>query len=42
MRIVPGTEQREFASALRALLAAQNPVLLARALDEPGADRDIG
>jgi alkylation response protein AidB-like acyl-CoA dehydrogenase len=39
MRTILSAEQREFASALRALLAAQNPVLLVRALDEPGADR---
>jgi alkylation response protein AidB-like acyl-CoA dehydrogenase len=39
MRTIPTAEQREFASALRALLAAQNPVLAVRALAEPGADR---
>lgn len=35
----PTPEQREFAAALRALLAAENPVSLVRALGEPGADR---
>ncbi|MGN6336269.1 acyl-CoA dehydrogenase family protein [Mycobacterium sp.] len=39
MKTIPTAEQREFASALRALLAAENPVDLVRALDEPGADR---
>jgi alkylation response protein AidB-like acyl-CoA dehydrogenase len=39
MRTIPTAEQCEFASALRALLAAQNPVAAVRALGEPGADR---
>ncbi|BBY36917.1 acyl-CoA dehydrogenase [Mycobacterium mantenii] len=39
MKTIPTAEQREFASALRALLAAENPIGLVRALDEPGADR---
>ncbi len=39
MKTIPTAEQREFASALRALLAAESPVDLVRALDEPGADR---
>lgn len=39
MKTMPSAEQREFAAALRALLAAENPVSLVRALDEPGADR---
>ncbi|OBH66850.1 acyl-CoA dehydrogenase [Mycobacterium intracellulare] len=39
MKTIPSAEQREFAAALRALLAAENPVSLVRALDEPGADR---
>ncbi len=39
MQTILSAEQREFASALRALLAAENPVGLVRALDEPGADR---
>lgn len=36
---MPTVEQREFASALRALLATENPVSLVRALGQPGADR---
>jgi len=32
-------EQREYASTLRALLKAESPVSLVRALNEPGADR---
>ncbi|ORA07544.1 acyl-CoA dehydrogenase family protein [Mycobacterium arosiense] len=32
-------EQRDFAAALRALLTAENPITLVRALGEPGADR---
>ena len=40
MRAIPTAEQREFASALRALLSAESPVSLVRALDEPGADRN--
>lgn len=39
MKTILSAEQREFAAALRALLAAENPVSLVRALDEPGADR---
>lgn len=39
MKAIPTAEQREFASALRALLAAENPARLVRTLDEPGADR---
>ncbi len=39
MKAIPTAEQREFASALRALLVAESPVSLVRALDEPGADR---
>ncbi|EUA27709.1 acyl-CoA dehydrogenase, N-terminal domain protein [Mycobacterium intracellulare] len=39
MKTIPSAEQREFAAALRALLAAENPVSLVRALDEPGTDR---
>src|SRR6185312_8027037 len=39
MKTILSTEQRAFASALRALLAAENPVSLVRALDEPDADR---
>lgn len=36
---MPTAEQRDFSSALRALLAAESPVELVRALSEPGADR---
>ena len=39
MKMIPTAEQREFASALRALLAAENPTDLVRALDDSGADR---
>ena len=39
MKAIPTAEQREFASALRALLAAESPVPLVRALNEPDADR---
>ncbi|OCB18623.1 acyl-CoA dehydrogenase [Mycobacterium malmoense] len=39
MRVMPSVEQRQFASALRALLAAESPVSLVRALNEPDADR---
>lgn len=39
MKTILSAEQREFAAAVRALLAAENPVRLVRALDEPGADR---
>src|ERR1700722_11463107 len=40
MLAIPTAEQREFAASLRALLSAESPVSLVRALDEPGADRD--
>ncbi len=39
MRAIPTAEQREFASALRGLLAAESPMPLVRALNEPDADR---
>ncbi|OBI18982.1 MULTISPECIES: acyl-CoA dehydrogenase family protein [unclassified Mycobacterium] len=39
MKVIPTAEQRAFASSLRALLAAECPVPLVRALTEPGADR---
>lgn len=39
MKTIPTAEQRQFAAALRALLAAENPVGLVRAVNEPGADR---
>ncbi|OBB94831.1 acyl-CoA dehydrogenase family protein [Mycobacterium sp. 852002-40037_SCH5390672] len=39
MKTIATAEQREFASALRALLAAENPIGLVRGLNEPGADR---
>jgi alkylation response protein AidB-like acyl-CoA dehydrogenase len=39
MKPMPTAEQREFASALRALLSAESPVSLVRALDEPDSDR---
>lgn len=39
MKAIPTAEQREFASSLRALLAAESPVSLARGLNEPDADR---
>lgn len=39
MKVIPTDEQREFAAALRALLAAECPVSLVRALGNPGADR---
>lgn len=39
MKTIPTAEQREFASMLRALLSAESPVSLVRALDEQGADR---
>lgn len=39
MKTIPTAEQREFAAALRALLAAENPVSAVRALDESSADR---
>jgi alkylation response protein AidB-like acyl-CoA dehydrogenase len=39
MKAIPTAEQRAFASALRALLSAESPVSLVRALHEPDADR---
>jgi alkylation response protein AidB-like acyl-CoA dehydrogenase len=39
MDVKPTVEQREFASALRALLSAESPPGLVRGLNEPGADR---
>jgi alkylation response protein AidB-like acyl-CoA dehydrogenase len=39
MKATPTVEQREFASTLRALLSAESPPSLVRALDQPGADR---
>ncbi|MCV7442707.1 acyl-CoA/acyl-ACP dehydrogenase [Mycobacterium paraense] len=39
MDVRPSAERREFASTLRALLAAEDTVGLARGLREPGADR---
>jgi alkylation response protein AidB-like acyl-CoA dehydrogenase len=39
MKVIPTDEQRQFAAALRALLAAECPVSLVRSLAEPGADR---
>ena len=39
MKAIPTAEQRDFAATLRALLSAQSPVSLVRALDEPGAER---
>jgi alkylation response protein AidB-like acyl-CoA dehydrogenase len=39
MKAILTAEQRDFASSLRALLAAENPVRAVRALSEPGADR---
>ncbi|RAU89690.1 acyl-CoA dehydrogenase, partial [Mycobacterium colombiense] len=39
MKTIPTAEQREFAAALRAMLAAENPISLVRALGQPGADR---
>ena len=39
MKVIPTAEQREFAAALRGLLAAESPVSLVRALQAPGADR---
>lgn len=41
MKAIPTTEQREFAASVRALLAAQCPVSLVRALAEPGAGSSI-
>ncbi|BAX92634.1 isovaleryl-CoA dehydrogenase [Mycobacterium shigaense] len=37
---MPTAEQRDFAASLRALLAAESPISLVRALTEPGADRN--
>jgi alkylation response protein AidB-like acyl-CoA dehydrogenase len=39
MKAIPTAEQREFAASLRALLSAESPVSLVRALDDPHADR---
>ena len=39
MKATPTTEQREFGSSSRALLSAECPSSLVRALGEPGADR---
>ncbi|CPR06888.1 acyl-CoA dehydrogenase domain-containing protein [Mycobacterium bohemicum DSM 44277] len=39
MKATLTAERREFASSLRALLKAECPVTLVRALNEPGADR---
>ncbi|MFZ1178462.1 MAG: acyl-CoA dehydrogenase family protein, partial [Mycobacterium sp.] len=39
MKATPTAEQREFASMLRALLSAESPVSMVRALHEPSADR---
>jgi alkylation response protein AidB-like acyl-CoA dehydrogenase len=39
MRALHTAEQREFAAMLRALLSAESPVSLVRALDAPDADR---
>jgi alkylation response protein AidB-like acyl-CoA dehydrogenase len=39
MKAIPTAEQREFAAMLRALLSAECPPSLVRALDESGADR---
>jgi len=39
VKAIPTAEQREFAATLRALLSAESPVSLVRALDTPGADR---
>ena len=39
MKVMPTAERREFAVTLRALLSAESPVSLVRALDEPGADQ---
>src|SRR3569833_4199840 len=39
MKVIPTTEQLEFASAMRSLLQAENPLSLVRAMREPGADR---
>src|ERR1700757_681349 len=39
MKAIPTAERREFAAMLRALLSAESPVSLARAVDAPGTDR---
>ncbi|GLE50906.1 acyl-CoA dehydrogenase family protein [Mycobacterium montefiorense] len=39
MKAIPTAEHRQFASSLRAVLAAQCPVGLVRELSEPGTDR---
>ncbi len=39
MKAILTAEQREFAAMLRALLSAESPVSLVRALDAPDADR---
>ncbi|MEE6138439.1 acyl-CoA dehydrogenase family protein [Mycobacterium sp. 050128] len=39
MKAIPTAEQREFASSVRALLAAECPVSLVRGIAESGADR---
>lgn len=39
MRAILTDEQRDFASMLRALLTAENPVSLVRGLNKPGAER---
>jgi len=39
MKAIPTVEQREFAAAVRALLSAECPVSLVRALDGPDPDR---
>ncbi|EUA37608.1 acyl-CoA dehydrogenase, C-domain protein [Mycobacterium avium subsp. avium 2285 (R)] len=39
MKLTPTAEQRDFAASLRALLAAENPLHLVRALNEPDTDR---
>src|ERR1700739_4230963 len=39
MKAILTAEQREFAAMLRALLSAESPVSLVRALGAPGADR---
>lgn len=41
MKAILTAEQREFASSSRALLSAECPLSLVRALGEPGADRSI-
>ncbi len=39
MKAILSAEQRDFAAMLRALLSAENPTSMVRALNEPGADR---